>query len=147
MNMELFFNLLNILFAFGANNWLSAGISIVVFLYNLFLKLRKRKILAFLKEKQKENNTAANRTSNIFKIKFIVYTLISMFALCMAVLHFFDDMEYTERFKIYNKEETHDNYYIMNQFLVVIYAFLFLQYFGPFPVLHIFYDFFAKFHT
>ena len=111
MNMELFFNLLNILFAFGANNWLSVGISIVVFLYNLFLKLRKRKILAFLYENQKENNTAGNRTSSIFKIKFIVYTLISMFALCMAVLHFFDDMEYTERFKIYNKEETHDNYY------------------------------------
>ena len=99
MNMELFFNLLNILFAFGANNWLSAGISIVVFLYNLFLKLRKRKILAFLYENQKENNTAGNRTSSIFKIKFIVYTLISMFALCMAVLHFFDDLEYTERFK------------------------------------------------
>ena len=71
MNMELFFNLLNILFAFGANNWLSAGISIVVFLYNLFLKLRKRKILAFLYENQKENNTAGNRTSSIFKIKLV----------------------------------------------------------------------------
>ena len=109
--MELFFNFLNILFAFGSNNWLSTGISIVVFLYNLFLKLRKRKILAFLYENQKENNTAGNRTSTIFKIKFIVYTLISMFALCMAVLHFFDDMDYADRFKIFNREEKENNYY------------------------------------
>ena len=111
MNMELFFNLFNILFAFGSNNWVSVGISIVVFLYNIFLKLRKRKILAFLYENQKENNTAGNRTSAIFKIKFIIYTLVSMFALCMAVLHFFDDIDYTERFKIFNKEERQDNYY------------------------------------
>ena len=109
--MELFFNLLNILFAFGANNWLSAGISILIFLYNVFLLIRKRKILSFLFEDQKENRSAGNRVSTIFKVKFLIYTLVSMFALCMAVLHFFDDMEYTERFKIYNKEETHDNYY------------------------------------
>ena len=111
MNMELFFNICNILFAYGSNNWASVGISIVVFIYNVFLKLRRRRILSFLYEDQKENKTAGNRTSSIFKIKFIVYTLVSMFALCIAVLHFFDDVDYLERFKIYNKEEKHDNYY------------------------------------
>ena len=110
MNMELFFNICNILFAYGSNNWVSVGISIVVFIYNVFLKLRRR-ILSFLYEDQKDNKTAGNRTSSIFKIKFIVYTLVSMFALCIAVLHFFDDVDYLERFKIYNKEEKHDNYY------------------------------------
>ena len=75
------------------------------------MKLRRRRILSFLYEDQKDNKTAGNRTSSIFKIKFIVYTLVSMFALCIAVLHFFDDVDYLERFKIYNKEEKHDNYY------------------------------------
>ncbi len=109
--MELFFNLFNIVFAFGSNNWLSAGISILIFLYNIYLKLRKRIYLTFIYEDQKENKTAGNRLSNIFKAKFIVYTLISMFALCMAVLHFFDDMDYADRFKIFNREEKENNYY------------------------------------
>ena len=30
MNLELFFNLMNMLFAFGANNWLSVAISIII---------------------------------------------------------------------------------------------------------------------
>ena len=109
--MELFFNLFNIVFAFGSNNWLSAGISILIFLYNIYLKLRKRIYLAFIYEDQKENKTAGNRLSNVFKAQFIVYTLISMFALCMAVLHFFDDMDYADRFKIFNREEKENNYY------------------------------------
>ena len=111
MNMELFFNVFNIVFGFGANNWLSAGISILIFLYNVFLLIRKRKILSFLFEDQKENRSAGNRVSTIFKVKFLIYTLVSMFALCMAVLHFFDDMDYAERFKIFNKEESQNNYY------------------------------------
>ena len=111
MNFELFFNIFNILFAFGSNNWISAGISVVIFLYNIYLKLRKRTLLSFIFENQKENKTAGNRISLIFKIKFIVYTLVSMFALCMAVLHFFDDMDYWEKFKIFNREERDHDYY------------------------------------
>ena len=111
MNMELFFNIINIVFAFGSNNWLSAGISILIFLYNIYLKLRKRSLLTFIFDNQKENKSAGNRVSMIFKIKFIVYTLVSMFALCIAVLHFFDDMDYTERFKIFNREERDSDYY------------------------------------
>ena len=121
MSLELIFNILNIVFAFGSNNWLSAGISILIFLYNIYLKLRKRSLLTFIFDNQKENKSAGNRVSMIFKIKFIVYTLISMFALCIAVLHFFDDMDYTERFKIFNREEryflTIYNNYTNNLFL------------------------------
>ena len=111
MNLELFFNIFNILFAFGSNNWVSAGISILIFLYNIYLKLRKRKLMSFIFEEQKENRSSGSRVSIIYKVKFIVYTLISMFALCMAVLHFFDDMDYTERFKIFNREERDNDYY------------------------------------
>ena len=111
MNMELFFNIINIVFAFGSNNWLSAGISIIIFLYNIYLKLKKRTLLSFIFDNQKENKSAGNRVSIIFKIKFIVYTLVSMFALCIAVFHFFEDMEYTERFKIFNREEKDYDYY------------------------------------
>ena len=109
MNFELFLNIFNIVFAFGSNNWLSSGISILLFIWNIYLKIRKRKLLGFIFDNQKENKSAGDRVSNIFKIKFINYTLVSMFALCIAILHFFDDMDYTERFKIFNKEE--NDYY------------------------------------
>ena len=109
MSLELIFNILNIVFAFGSNNWLSSGISILLFIWNIYLTIRKRKLLGFIFDNQKENKSAGDRVSNIFKIKFIIYTLVSMFALCMAILHFFDDMDYTERFKIFNKEE--NDYY------------------------------------
>lgn len=111
MNWELFLTIFNIVFAFGANNWVSAGVSILIFIYNIYLKLRKRKLLSFIFDDQKENKSAGNRVSMIFKVKFIIYTLVSMFALCMAVLHFFDDLEYIEKFKIFNREEKEHDYY------------------------------------
>ena len=106
MNLELFFNLMNILFAFGSNNWLSVVISILVFCYNIYLKIQKNQYLSLIAENQKENKSAGERVGMIFKYKFIVYTVISMYALCFAVLHFFDEMEdYGEKLKIFNTRE------------------------------------------
>ena len=107
MNLELFFNLMNILFAFGANNWLSVAISIIIFCYNIYTKIMKRNLLSYVIDNQKENKSAGERVGNIFKIKFVIYTVVSIYALCFAVLHFFDDMDnYGETFKIFkeNKE-------------------------------------------
>ncbi len=111
MNIELFINILNIASAFGSNNWLSVGISVIIFLYNIYLKLRKRWLMSLIFDSQKENKSAGSRVSMIFKIKFIIYTIVSMYALCMAILHFFDDMEYKDYFKIFNREETDSDYY------------------------------------
>ena len=108
MNLELFFNLMNILFAFGANNWLSVAISIIIFCYNIYTKIMKRNLLSYVIDNQKENKSAGERVGNIFKIKFVIYTVVSIYALCFAVLHFFDDMDnYGETFKIFkeNKED------------------------------------------
>ena len=106
MNLELFFNLMNILFAFGSNNWLSVAISILVFCYNIYLKIQKNQYLSLIVENQKENKSAADRVGMIFKVKFIIYTVISMYALCFAVLHFLDEMEdIGENFKIFNTQE------------------------------------------
>ena len=90
MNLELFFNLMNILFAFGSNNWLSVVISFVVFCYNIYTKIRKQNLISLIANNNKENRSAGDRVGMIFKIKFIVYTIISMYALCFAILHFFD---------------------------------------------------------
>ena len=104
MNLELFFNLMNILFAFGSNNWLSVTFSIILFCYNIYTKIRKRNLLSFVIDNQKENRSAGDRVGMIFKIKFIIYTVISIYALCFAVLHFFDEMDdYGETFKIFNQ--------------------------------------------
>ena len=78
MNLELFFNLMNILFAFGSNNWLSVVISFVVFCYNIYTKIRKQNLISLIANNNKENRSAGDRVGMIFKIKFIVYTLISI---------------------------------------------------------------------
>ena len=108
MNLELFFNLMNIVFAFGSNNWLSVIISILVFCYNIYTKLRKQNLLSLIIENNKENRSAGERVGMIFKVKFIIYTIISMYALSFAILHFFDDLDdFGEFFKIFkgNTEE------------------------------------------
>ncbi len=107
MNLELFFNVVNLIFAFGSNNWLSSVISFIIFCYNIYLKIGRRNLLSLVIDNQKENRSAGNRVGNIFKIKFIIYTLISMYGLCFAIMHFFDDTEFADKFKIFqeNKEE------------------------------------------
>ena len=105
MNLELFFNLVNIIVAFGSNNWLSVAISCVIFCYIIYLKLRKRNLLSLVIDNQKENKSAGDRVGNIFKIKFIVYTIISMYGLCFAIMHFFDDMEFVDNFKIFQQSK------------------------------------------
>ena len=81
MNLELFFNLMNILFAFGANNWLSVAISIIIFCYNIYTKIMKRNLLSYVIDNQKENKSAGERVGNIFKIKFVIYTVVSIYSL------------------------------------------------------------------
>ena len=113
MNMELFFNILNIVFAFGSNNWLSVVLSILLFFFNIYNKLKKQNLLSLVINNQKENTTAGQRVGTIFKIKFIIYTIISIYALCFAILHFFDDMDnYALNFKIFNRivKEEYDEY-------------------------------------
>ena len=108
MNLELFFNLANLIFAFGSNNWLSAGISGLLLLYNIYLKLGKKNLLSLVIDDQKENRSAGEKVGNIFKVKFVIYTIISIYSLCFAVLHFFDEMEYVDNLRIFptnNKEE------------------------------------------
>ena len=113
MNYELFFNLLNIVFAFGSNNWLSVVISILLFFYNIYNKLKKQNLLSLVINNQKENTSAGQRVGTIFKIKFIIYTIVSIYALCFAILHFFDEMDsYGLNFKIFNRytKEDEDEY-------------------------------------
>ena len=54
MNLELFFNLMNILFAFGSNNWLSVIIAILVFCYNIYTKIRKHNLLSLVIDNNKD---------------------------------------------------------------------------------------------
>ena len=109
MNIEFLFNLLNVLFAFGANNWLSVVISIVFFCYNLYLKAREQYYLSLVIDAQKENRSSGERFGNIFKIKFIFYTIISIYALCFAILHFFDELDdYGQYFKIFKQDVEED---------------------------------------
>ena len=93
---------MNIIFALGSNNWLSVAISIIIFCYNIYNQIRKQHLLSFVINSQKENKSAGESVGMIFKIKFIVYTIVSIYALIFGVLHFFDEMEeFVETFKIF----------------------------------------------
>ena len=76
MNIELFFNVLNIVFAFGSNNWLSAAIAIIIFFYNIYLQLRKRFLMSLVFDSQKENKSSGSRVSMIFKIN-VIWLILS----------------------------------------------------------------------
>ena len=110
MNLELFFNLMNIIFAFGSNNWLSSVLSILLFCYNIYTSLRKKNLLSLVIDNQKENKSASDRVGFIFKIKFVVYTLISIYGLFFAILYFFDELEYAEGLKIFRGNKENNEY-------------------------------------
>ena len=110
MNLELIFNLMNILFDCGSNNWVSVVISILVFCYNIYTKIKKQNLFSLIINARKENRSAGDRIAMIFKVKFIIYSIISMYALSFAIFQFFDDPEdYREFFKIF-KGNTEDEY-------------------------------------
>ena len=110
MNLEMVLNIINLLFAFGSNNWLSVLISIIIFCFNIYLKVRRQNLLSLVIDNQKENRSAGDRVGMIFKFKFIIYTLISIYALCFAILNFFDEMDnYGSYFKIF-KEDKEEEY-------------------------------------
>ena len=110
MNLELVFNIINMVFAVFCNNWLSILISVIIFLYNIYLKMKGKSLLSLVINSQKDNRSRGEKVSTIFKIKFVIYTLISIYALCFAVLHFFEDLDYANSFKIF-KENKENNFY------------------------------------
>ena len=95
MALELIFNIIHVIFGFLSNNWLSALIAVLAFGYNLISKLRKRNSFTMIIDDMKHNLDSSNKVGLEYKIKFIVYVLISIYSLCYAILSHFDDEDDT----------------------------------------------------
>ena len=109
MNWELVLNIINLVFAFGSNNWLSIAISLIIICFNIYLKVRRQNLLSLVIDNQKDNRSAGDRVAMIFKFKFIIYTLISIYALCFAILNFFNESDnFGSYFKIFKEDKIED---------------------------------------
>ena len=95
MTMELYLNIIHIIFGILSNNWLSALISISIFGYNLYFKTKKRNCFNMIIDDMKENLSSSNRVGLIYKIKFVIYVLISIYSLCYAIMANFDNEDNT----------------------------------------------------
>ena len=93
--MELIFNAIHVILGFLSNNWLSFLIAIIACGYNLISRLKKRNSFSMIIDDMKHNLDSSNKVGLEYKIKFIIYVLISIYSLCYAILAHFDDEDET----------------------------------------------------
>ena len=84
-----------------SNNWLSALIAICLFCYNLFSKIKKKNSFSVIIDEIKSNVSSRNKVGLEYKFKFIIYLLISIYAMCYAILAHFDADISFESLKIF----------------------------------------------
>ena len=99
--MELYFNIAHVIFGLLSNNWLSLVIASIFLCYNLFSRLQKKNSFNMIIDDIKENLKSSDKVGIEYKIKFIFYVLISIYALCYAILANFDDEDAFESLKIF----------------------------------------------
>jgi hypothetical protein len=85
-----------------SNNWISLILAIVLFTYNLFSRFKKKNSFTMIIDDMKNNLDSTNKVGLEYKVKFIIYVLISIYSLCYAILsHFDDDDEIFQGVKIF----------------------------------------------
>ena len=103
LNIELIFNIIQVLFGFLSNNWISFLIAIIFLAYNLYSRMRKKDSFGWIIDDMKRNLNSSNKVGLEYKVKFIVYVIISIYALCFAILaHFDDDDDTLISYKIFD---------------------------------------------
>ena len=78
-------------FGFLSNNWLSLLVAIIFLLYNLYSRVKKKNSFTMIIDDMKNNLDSSNKVGIEYKVKFIIYVIISIYALCYAILSHFDD--------------------------------------------------------
>ena len=82
-----------------SNNWLSALIAIGLFCYNLYSKYQNKNCFRLVIDDMKGNVYSSKKVGFKYKVKFIIYIIISIYSLVYAILaNFDDDDEYFEGF-------------------------------------------------
>ena len=64
--------------------------------------MRKKNSFSMIIDDMRNNLDSSNKVGLEYKVKFIIYVLISIYSLCYAILsHFDDDDEMFQSFKIF----------------------------------------------
>ncbi len=84
------------------NNKLSLILSFISFGYNFYSRLKKVHNFSIIIGDRKKNINDANRVSFIYKIKFVLYTIVTMFAVTVFVFNCFGTRKIIKNFNIIN---------------------------------------------
>ena len=84
------------------NNKLSLILSITAFGYNIYSRINKVHNFYLIIGDRINNIKDANRVSFLYKIKFVLYTLITMFAVTIFVFNCFGTKKIIRNFSIIN---------------------------------------------
>ena len=101
MKYELICNTATTLFGILSNNWISVIIALVVLCYNLYNHKIHKYNFSIIIDDNKDNVKESNKISLTYKVKFLIYVIISIYGMCIAILDIFDEIEFMDKFKIF----------------------------------------------
>ena len=82
------------------NNIIFFLASLSALIYNIYSKITKLYVLNMLIDDRKKNLNEADRVGLLYKIKFVLYTLLTMIANSFLVLNYFGPFPFMKKFEI-----------------------------------------------
>ena len=99
-NYEFYLSFILTILGLLDNNIIFLLISLSGLIYNIYSKIQKIYILNMLIDDRKKNLNEANRVSLLYKIKFILYTLLTMIAISFFILNCFGPYDFMRKIEI-----------------------------------------------
>ena len=82
------------------NNLLFFIPSLIILIYNIYSRIKKVHIFQLLIDDRKKNVENANRVGLLYKIKFILYTLVTMCSVSILIIKCFGDFDFKREFSL-----------------------------------------------
>ena len=84
-----------------SNNWISLITSVIILGYNLYIHKTNKDSFSIIIDDKKGNIKESGKISLSYKIKFLIYVVVSIYGMCIAILDMFDELEFMDKFKIF----------------------------------------------
>lgn len=84
------------------NNIVSLLISVVFLGYNYYSQKKNLRDIYLIIDDRETNVKNSNKISLIYKIKMVIYTLVSIYAMVIGVFSFFEKEKYLNKLRIIN---------------------------------------------
>ena len=100
-NYEFYLTIALTIFGF-LDNILYFIISLFILIYNIYSKITKKHFVKIIIDDREKNVNEAQRVSFLYKIKLVVYTIISIISITFLVIQFYDGSEIINNLRIIN---------------------------------------------